>query len=239
MLRHSETGAPQGGVASPLLANIYLHYVLDEWFSQQVQPRLAGASTLVRYCDDFVMVFLESEDAKRTLAALGRRLGRFGLELHLEKTKLVDFRFRRPLWVGWHDQLPMTFSFLGFAHHWGCLHNGKPVVRLRTAKDRFARALRTINQTCRRMCHWSIRDQHARLYRMLRGHYAYHGVTGNKRRLSNLWHQAERRWRLWLSRRIRGNPLRWDVFAQILARYPLAPVRIIHQYGTATSKSVQ
>jgi RNA-directed DNA polymerase len=239
VLRHSDAGAPQGGVASPLLANAYLHYVLDEWFSQQVQPRLAGPSTLVRYCDDFVMVFRDSDDAKRTLDVLGKRLGRFGLELHPEKTKLVDFRFRRPSWAGWHDQLPVTFCFLGFTHHWAWSRNGKPVVRLRTAKDRFARALRAINQTCRRICHWSIREQHARLCRMLRGHYAYYGVTGNRRMLSNLRRQAERRWRIWLSRRTRGNLLRWDVFAQILARYPLAPVRIVHQYGTTTSKPVQ
>lgn len=239
LLRRSETGTPQGGVISPLLANLYLHYVLDEWFVHQAQPRLTGRSTLVRYCDDFVMAFENSEDAQRMHSVLGKRLGRFGLELHPEKTKLVDYRFRRPTRAGWHDQLPTSFSFLGFTHYWGRSRNGKPVVYQKTAKDRFARALQAINQVCRRMMHWSIRDQHARLGRMLRGHYAYYGITGNLRMLSNLRHHAEDRWRIWLSRRTRGNLIRWDVFTRILALYPLPAARIVHQYSTTKSKPVQ
>lgn len=237
---YPETGTPQGGVISPLLANVYLHYVLDEWFIREAQPRLRCQSTLIRYCDDFVMAFVTFDDATRTLAVLDKRLRRFGLELHPEKTRLVDFRFQRPIQRKEAPiKRPTAFAFLGFTHHWGKSRQGKLVVFQKTAKDRLARALRAINQVCRRILHWPLKDQHARLCRMLKGHYAYYGITGNQRALRNLRHQAERRWRQWLSRRTRGNLIRWDVFTRILARYPFPPARIVHQYTTSASEAVQ
>jgi retron-type reverse transcriptase len=112
------SGTPQDGVISPTLSNVFLHYVLDEWFAQQVQPRLRGTSTLIRYCDDFVMLLVNREDAERVHAVLGKRLGKFGLELHPDKTQLIDFRPPHER-VGVETTLSTTFTFLGFIHAWG------------------------------------------------------------------------------------------------------------------------
>ena len=139
VLRRATGGTPQGGVISPLLSNIYLHYVLDGWFEAVVRPRLKGRCLLVRYADDAVMAFEDHLSGKRMLDVLGKRLGRYGLQLHPTKTRFVDFRFRRP-----HGRHPATagttFNFLGFTHVWGQSRNGKNVVRQITAKDRYARA---------------------------------------------------------------------------------------------------
>ena len=226
-----ETGTPQGGVISPLLANIFLHYVLDEWFGKEVQPRLRGPSTLVRFADDFVMLFAYKDDAQRVLEVLGKRLGRFGLELHPDKTCTVDFRYRaKPLEDESAESLKTSFDFLGFTHVWVKSRKGQTVVRQLTGKDRFARAKRAINEQCRKMRHWMVRDQHQRLCSMLRGHFGYFGITGNGKRLASLRYQAERCWRKWLGRRSTKSTLPWPVFKRILERFPLPPARIVHSY---------
>ena len=139
-LRRSTLGTPQGGVVSPLLANIYLHHVLDAWFTTEVQPRLRGRSVLVRYADDVVIVIEEESDARRVLDVLPKRLARFGLTMHPEKSRLV--RFRRPP-LGWRagpdgDRFPPpgTFDFLGFTHYWGMARSGSWGYKRKTAKAR-------------------------------------------------------------------------------------------------------
>ena len=188
-------GTPQGGVISPLLANIYLHYVLDEWFETAARPRLKGRCILVRYADDAVMAFEDHLAAKRALAALGRRLGRYGLTLHPDKTRFVDFRFKRP--DG--NRHPATdgtaFNFLGFTHVWGASRNGKNVVRQVTAKDRYARALASVSEWCRDNRGLSVAAQHVHLSKMVRGHFAYYTITGNARRIRWYPHQVERIWK--------------------------------------------
>jgi RNA-directed DNA polymerase len=232
-LRRSDEGTPQGGVISPLLANIFLHYVLDEWFAVAVSPRMKRRHVLVRYCDDFVMAFEDFLDCRRVLAVLGKRVGRFGLTLHPEKTRLVDFRFLRP--NGRHPAAQATtFDFLGFTHVWAKSRQGKNVICQRTAKTRYARALRSVHEWCRSNRHRPLPEQHARISRMMTGHYAYYGITGNGRRLRWYAHQVELIWRQWLSRRRRGNPMHWDRYRQILARYPLPTPRIIHSYAAAS-----
>ena len=231
VLSYPEEGTPQGGVISPLLANIFLHYVLDEWFTDCVQARLRGPSTLVRYCDDFVMLFAYKDDAERVLEVLGKRLGKYGLELHPDKTKMVDFRFRPK---GAQDKeetaLATNFDFLGFTHVWVRSTKGRAVVRQLTARDRFARTVKAINQQCRTMRHWLVREQHQRLRRMLKGHFSYFGITGNHKRLTDLRFQVERCWRQWLSRRSTKSPLNWVAFKGILERFPLPRPRIVHCY---------
>lgn len=232
-LYHPHTGTPQGGVLSPILSNVYLHHVLDVWFAEQVQPRLRGPSMLVRYCDDFVMLFAYKDDADRVLAALGKRLGKYGLQLHPDKTRLVDFRhrpLRRP--AEGDASFATNFNFLGFTHLWARSRWGKVVVWQLTAKDRFARTLKAINEQCRRMRHWSIRDQHQRLSRMLKGHYAYFGIVGNSRRLACLLFETQRRWHKWLKRRSRERSLTWAAFNQILSVFPLPKPRIRHRNAT-------
>ena len=219
------SGTPQGGVISPLLANLYLHEVFDTWFERQVRPRLSGHAWFTRYADDLVLVFAHRADAQRAWQALEKRLERFGLHLHPAKTRLV--RFTRP--GGGRERAP-TFDLLGFTHYWGRSRRGRAVVKRRTAKDRYRRAARRVNEICRAIRHWSLSDQHARLTRMLRGHDAYYGITGNMAALKRLHHQAERIWIFWLRRRSGRHRLTWaDGARRLLALFALPAPRIVHQ----------
>jgi group II intron reverse transcriptase/maturase len=230
LLRFATEGTPQGGVISPMLSNIYLHYVLDGWFANEVRPRLTGSATLVRFADDFVMTFEHHHDAKRVLEVLGKRLGRYGLTLHPDKTRFIDFRPERR--GGTHpDCKEPPFDFLGFTHAWVKSQKGKNVVRQTTAKSRLARALVAIAGWCRKYRHWPLRAQHARLSEKLVGHYAYYGITGNMRQLQRYRLQVAKTWRKWLERRTRKR-LNWARFNALLARHPLPPARIIHRYAT-------
>jgi RNA-directed DNA polymerase len=224
---HPETGTPQGGVVSPLLANIYLHEVLDEWFVRDVRPRLQGGSALVRYADDFVFVFARKEDAERVLAVLPKRFGKYGLTLHPDKTRLV--RFTRPSSADeGDDDKPGTFDLLGFTHYWALSRSGNWVVKKRTAKDRFNRTLRRIREWCRTHRHADLEVQHRALVRKLSGHYAYFGVTSNLGALARLWHETRKAWRKWLSRRSQRARLTWEAMVRLLERYPLPLPRIVH-----------
>jgi group II intron reverse transcriptase/maturase len=229
-LTYSTEGTPQGGVASPLLANIYLHYVLDEWVATVVAPRLKGRHILVRYADDLVMAFEDHLDAKRVCRALDQRLTRYGLTLHPEKSRFIDFRFRRPGGQRHPATSGTTFDFLGFTHVWGRSRRDKNVVRQVTAKGRFARALAVVNDWCQRNRHQSLQHQHAHLSAMLRGHYGYYGITGNGRRIRWYLHQVERIWKKWLSRRGRHGNFRWDRLRELLSRHPLPPAKIMRRY---------
>jgi RNA-directed DNA polymerase len=230
-----EQGTPQGGVISPLLANIYLHYVLDEWFGQQVKPCLKGRAFLIRYADDFVMGFTSEADARRVLAVLPKRFAKYGLTLHPDKTRLVPFqRPSQQPGSGGAEPRPGTFDLLGFTHYWGRSRRGGWVVQRRTAANRFSRVVKKIAQWCRFHRHQPVAEQHQALSRKLRGHDAYYGLTGNFRLLDRLRRVVERGWRKWLSRRGAGPPLPWDRFKQLLACYPLPAARVVHSvYGRA------
>jgi group II intron reverse transcriptase/maturase len=229
-LSHPEAGTPQGGVISPLLANIYLHGVLDEWFVRDVQPRLSGRALLVRYADDLVMLFTQQRDAERLLDVLPKRFGKYGLTLHPDKTRLVPFH--RPDRDDGSGQGPGSFDLLGFTYHWGLSRKGKWVVRRRTAKDRFRRTLRRIAEWCRTHRHDDVEMQHRALARMLSGHYAYFGVMSNGDALSRLREEVRNVWRKWLSRCSQRAALSWNSMLVLLKRYPLPRPRIVHRYGT-------
>jgi group II intron reverse transcriptase/maturase len=222
-LAYPETGTPQGGVISPLLANVFLDTVLDAWFEDEVRPRLHGRALLVRYADDAVMVFASEEDARRVWKVLAKRFEKFGLSLHREKTRLL--RFRRPSPRG---PRPATFDFLGFTHYWGRSRRGSPAVLRKTARDRFTRSLRAIAQWCRRHRHLPLSQQHRELGRKLRGHDAYYGITGNHPALARIRHETQRVWRKWLDRRSHKARMSWERFARLSARYPLPPPRVVH-----------
>ena len=218
------TGTPQGGVISPLLANIYLHEVLDLWFERDVRSRMRGRAFMVRYADDAVLCFEREDDAQRVLAVLPERLGRFGLTLHPEKTRLV--RFTRPEQKGRGDQRqgpgkPGTFDLLGFTHFWARSRKGRWVVKRRTSKGRFSRALRNIAQWCRMALHLPIGEQHRMLTSKLRGHYSYYGIVGNAQALARFRFFVERIWRKWLDRRSGRARMHWEKFKRLLRRYPL------------------
>ena len=191
--------------------------------------RLRDTGTLIRYCDDFVMLFACKEDAERVHAVLGKRLAKFGLNLHQDKTQLIDFRSPAER-VGAKTTLPTTFTFLGFLHAWSKSRKGKAMVWQRTAKDRLARTLQRINRQCRLMRPWPMAEQHRRLIRMLQKHYAYFGITGNSQRLAAVLHQTRRIWRKWLSRRSWTSYVTWVEFTRLVQTYPLPSPRIIHRY---------
>lgn len=228
-VRHPETGTPQGGVISPLLANVYLHEVLDTWWEREVRPRLRGRAALVRYADDFVLVFETEEDARRVADVLPKRFEKYGLRLHPTKTRLVQFE-KPPSSPpsGGDGGGPTSFDLLGFTHYWGKSRKGNWVVKRKTAKDRFARTLRRISAWCRRSRHWPIQEQHAVLVRKLKGHDAYFGVTGNACALGVLRYRVNRIWLKWLNRRSSKAGMVWAEMNRLLKRYPLPTARVVH-----------
>lgn len=227
-VQHPESGTPQGGVISPLLANVYLHDVLDVWFEQEVKPRLTGRAFLIRYADDFVIAFSLESDAHRVMEVLPKRFGRYGLTLHPEKTRLVPFRRPRQDDSG---SGPGTFDLLGFTHYWGRSFRGNWVVRRRTSRKRFSRSVRSIDRWCRANRHRSIAEQQFELTRKLRGHYGYYGITGNFAGLHRFLRAAETSWQRWLDRRSSRSHMDWERFRKLLERYPLPRPRIVHRYA--------
>jgi group II intron reverse transcriptase/maturase len=214
-------GTPQGGVISPLLANVYLHEVLDKWFEHTVKPRLRGRAFLVRYADDFAIAFSVEEDARRVQDVLPKRFAKYGLTVHPEKTRLVEFR-RPP------GGPPGSFDLLGFTHYWAKSRRGFWVIKQQTAASRLRRSLRRIADWCRTHRHWKIREQHAKLVQKLRGHCAYYGITGNARALEVYRHELVRTWKMWLCRRSHKARRPWEWFRLVLETYPIPPARAIH-----------
>ena len=231
-LSRPEEGTPQGGVVSPILANVYLHVVLDRWFESEVKPRLRGKAFVVRYADDFVIVLEHESDARKVHEVLPKRFGKYGLTLHPEKTQLV--RFYRPTKAsagkGRDEQggTPGGFDLLGFSHFWQRSRKGNWVVRRKTAPTRFQRAIKRIDEWCRVNCHLPIKEQQEHLSRKLQGHYGYYGITGNSVALSRFSYWVNHVWRRWLNRRSQRARMFWDKFKRLLQRYPLPPPKCIH-----------
>ncbi|HEY4001016.1 MAG TPA: group II intron reverse transcriptase/maturase [Candidatus Xenobia bacterium] len=219
-----EVGTPQGSILSPLLGNIYLHVVLDAWFAQEVQPRLKGKALLVRYCDDFVIGFEYQEDAERVAAVMPKRMERFGLTLHPEKTRLI--RFERPPRTQTSGKGPGTFDFLGFTCYWKRTRNGRWQMALKTRQGRLRKALKAIYEYCRDHRHSPVHDQHASLVSRMQGHFNYYGVNGNLRCLMRVKFFAERAWFRWLRRRGQKHPLTWERFNDLMKTLPLPMPRI-------------
>jgi len=223
VVHHPEAGTPQGGVISPLLSNIYLHEVLDRWWAEEVVPRLRGAAFMVRFADDFVMVFAEREDAERVHETLPKRFERYGLDLHPEKTRLIDFRRPRRDGTG---PKPGSFDFLGFTYHWGRSRRGSQILKRKTSKKRFSRGLRAITQWAKRARHVPIAQQAKTLGHKLRGHYNYYGLRGNSSSIQRFAYEVRRIWKKWLGRRSQRSRMTWKKFNRLLQRYPLPPARI-------------
>ena len=222
-----ETGTPQGGVISPLLANIYLHEVLDCWFEDVVRPRLGGHAFLVRYADDFVLVFASERDARRVAAVLPKRCGKYGLTLHPEKTRMVTFR-RPPRTLRRGGVQPGTFDLLGFTHYWGLSRRGFWVVKRKTARQRMTRALRRVRDWCRVHRHWPLPEQQRALAAKVTGHCRYYGITGNSRAIARFRQEVLCVWHRWLSRRSQRGHLRWERFKWLRTRYPLPSAVAVH-----------
>ena len=189
-ISYPELGSPQGGVISPILSNVYLHEVLDTWFTEQVTPRLKGRASLVRFADDAVVILTNERDARRVMEVLPKRFTKYGLTVHPEKTQMI--RLTRP--SSGNDGRGQTFSFLGFTHYWGRSRKGNWVVKRKTEKSRFSRALKAVSEWCRYNRHQSLREQHETLRSKLQGHYNYYGITGNMRALQRFLHEVRRIW---------------------------------------------
>lgn len=224
MVHFPKEGTPQGGVISPMLSNIYLHKVLDEWCEREVKPRLRGRAALIRFADDYVILFTNEQDAHRVWEVLPKRFSSYGLKLHEEKTRLIDFH--RP---NGDRHKSETFVFLGFTHFWGRSRKGNWVMKRRTAKEKLKASVRRIYEWCKKHRHDPIEDQWKALCRKLLGHYEFYGVTFNAKSLGMFHEQAERSWRKWLNRRSRGNDMPWNRFGRLLERYPLPRPRIVHK----------
>ncbi len=232
-ISYPESGSPQGGCISPILANIYLHYVLDMWFEETVKPQLPGSVKLIRFADDFVIVFSNRDAALQVKEMLTERFAEYGLTVHPDKTRLVDFR--HPSHSGRKrdgNSKPDTFDLLGFTHYWGKSRKGNWTVKKKTMSKRLTRSVRSIYQWCRKYRHLPVHEQWRKLCQKVRGHYAYYGVTGNGRMLNNFLHEVRRVWRKWLNRRNRERKMTWEKFGRLGKRYPLPLPKIYYSGST-------
>lgn len=222
---HPVTGTPQGGVVSPVLANIYLHHALDLWFERVVKRHCRGEAYIVRYADDFVCMFRYKEDAERFYAALGGRLAKFGLELAPEKTRIIRFNMFR-------IEYGARFDFLGFEFSWDRNPRGKPMIRLKTARGKFRASLRSLKEWCRENRSLRLREFFRRLNAKLRGYYNYYGVIGNYGSLREFHLLAMRLTFRSLNRRSHRRSFNWRVFNEILVYYRVEQPRIVEKtYG--------
>lgn len=224
-LRYPERGTPQGGVVSPLLSNIYLHYVLDEWYVKEVRPRLKGESFLVRFGDDFVIGCELEEDARKLEEVLPKRFERYKLTIHPEKTALV--RFGKPR-EGDVDSGNGTFDFLGFTHYWAKSRRGYWVIKRKTARKKLHQAMRRIYYWCSSNRHEKLKDQYKMLVLKLRGYYQYYGIRANYKMLEVFYEHVLQAWRYWLGRRTRNGYISCERFERLLQLHPLPLPRIVH-----------
>jgi len=225
----TERGTPQGAGISPLLANVFLHYVLDLWVHQWRQRHARGRVIIVRYADDSVMGFEYEQDGREMLMALGERLAKFGLSLHEGKTRLIEFgKFVSERRERHGERRCETFVFLGFTHYCGRSRDGRFVVKRRTQSRRLSRKLKEIRVNARQRMHMPIRDQHHWLASVLRGHYAYYGLPSNFAMLRTFYDQVRRIWYRTLRKRNRKHRLTWDRFSGLLECFPLPRPRIVH-----------
>ena len=223
----SEDGTPQGAPISPILANIFLQVVLDEWFQSEVKPRMKGKCFIVRYADDFVMGFTLRSDAERVFPVLPKRFERFGLRIHPEKTRLVQFS--RPYWRK--GKGTGSFAFLGFTHYWAKTLGGGWTIKRKTLSKRLCRFLTGISEWCKANRHEPIREQFKILSAKIRGHYQYYGIRGNYKMLEVAYEHAQKAWKRWLTRRNSKDRMSWEEFeAKVLKFFELPKPRIIHAF---------
>jgi RNA-directed DNA polymerase len=234
-LLQSETGTGQGQIISPLLANVYLHFVLDEWIEREVKPRLRGKVFIIRYADDAVLCFQYREDAEKVLNVLPKRFAKYGLTLHPEKTRLVAFGREALASADRVGTKPDTFDFLGFTHKCARSRRGKFTVHVKTMKKRLRRSLKRVAEWCQTHRHYPVDRQQATLNAKLRGHYQYYGRSTNYRSLWQFYRGVQRTWKKWLGRRTRGRTLTWEKYAKLLHRHPLLRPRITRPWAGAAS----
>jgi group II intron reverse transcriptase/maturase len=241
-LSYPDKGTPQGAVISPLLANVFLHYVLDQWFMEEIRPQLKGKAFLIRYADDFVIGCEYESEARWLMDQVVERFASHGLTIHPTKSHVIDFRrpSRNPTADGGPSSPSSsngqggrrkgngTFDFLGFTHYWARSQRGFWVIKRRTMRQRQRRAFLSIWEWCRRHRHLPLKAQHQRLSSKLRGHYQYYGIRCNLDRMRAVYRHVKRAWRYWLSRRSHRSDIPWEKFVRYLEKHPLPAPRIVH-----------
>jgi group II intron reverse transcriptase/maturase len=224
-LTYPRKGTPQGGTISPVLSNIFLHHVLDDWFVKEVRPRMRGKCFIIRWADDFIIGCELESDAKRIMEVLPKRFNRFGLALHPEKTTVIPFKKPNSKEEG---KRQGTFDFLGFTFYWSKSRRGYWVIKKKTAKKRLARFMKGLWHWCRENRHEPIMEQYKELCAKLRGYYQYYGLRSNYTALEVVYKHAEAAWRFWLSRRSHKGGISWEKFEAIRSSHPFPKPRIVH-----------
>ena len=219
MHRNSQ-GTPQGNIISPLLCNIYLHYVLDEWIYKTVRPLLKGECFMVRYADDFVIGFEYEEDARRVMHTLAKRMAKYSLQIHPDKSKLMKFV---PGAIK-----PPTMDFLGFTHYWTKSQKGNNVIKRRTSKKGLHKAINKIYDSCKYNRHERLSEQHKLLSSKLRGLYQYYGIRGNFISIRTLYQKTVYAWLYWLNKRSQHNSYTWKGYMELLKHFVLPKPKIVH-----------
>lgn len=228
---YNEQGTPQGSAASPLLANVFLHYVYDLWVQQWRKRRARGEVIVIRYADDTVVGFQYESDAKQFHEELKERLRKFGLELHPEKTRLIEFgRFASENRKKWNKGKPDTFTFLGFTHICGkTKKNGRFTIWRHTIKKRMQKKLKEVKEELKKRMHDSIQATGQWLRAVVTGHYRYYGVPGNYEAMDYFRHLVGRRWKQSLKRRSQKANITWEKMGKLIERWIPRP-QICHKY---------
>jgi group II intron reverse transcriptase/maturase len=220
-------GTPQGGVISPLLSNLFLHEVLDDWFEKVVKSRMKGKASMVRYADDAVIICELKEDAERIYKVLAARFEKYGLKIHPEKTRLLDFR--KP--GNGQGKGDSSFTFLGFTHYWTKSRKGKWMVGRKTDSKRLKRAITAVSAWCKANRSQPLREQWDMLKAKITGHYAYYGISLNSRSISEFYYHVRRIWHKWLNRRGWKGKESWESYSsRLLKAWPLPLPKIMHSY---------
>lgn len=220
-LQISKEGTPQGNIISPLLCNVYLHYVLDQWLYETVRPLLKGEIFLLRYADDFIIGFENQEDALRVTQTLPKRMEKYGLTIHPEKSKLIKFS---PEGEG----KPPTFDFLGFTHYWTKSQRGNWIVKRKTCQKKMQAIVKNLRDTCKIHKHEKLKDQSKLLKQKLRGLYQYFGIRGNFIAINRMYQITIYAWFKWLNRRSQRKSYTWKGYGDVLKYFHLPKPRIIH-----------
>jgi RNA-directed DNA polymerase len=223
-ISYPDEGTQQGSIVSPILSNIYLHYVLDEWFSEQIQPLLKGKSFIVRFADDFILGFSEESDAEKVMEVLPKRFAKYELTLHPEKTKMIDLNSKR-------GGSGRSFDFLGFTHYLGESSKGYKVLKRKTSSKRLTRAIVNISKFIKLNRHMKLSELIASINVKLRGHYSYYGITFNSSGISCYFSQVRRALHKWINHRGGKRKWNWISFSLLVDKWkPLVKPLIKHSY---------